>query len=233
MSRFVDLSHTLETGMPGSSMTGPDGRRFQATAEIATVLDHEESAPLYDGKAAFAFTRASFHTSIGTYVDSPFVRFPAGRDVAALTLDELILPGRRVAARGRAPGTPLGFAEMDLPSDLEGRAVLVDFGWDAHWGTATYGTPPFIARDAIDALIDAGVRLVGLDTPNADDRRDPERPAHTRLLAAGVLIVENLRNLAALGARPFRFYALPVKARGAASMPVRAFGEFLDGEAAT
>jgi len=37
MSRFVDLSHTLETGMPGFSMTGPDGRRLQATAGIATV----------------------------------------------------------------------------------------------------------------------------------------------------------------------------------------------------
>lgn len=98
MSRFVDLSHTLETGMPGFSMAGPNGRCFQATAEIATVLDHDDSAPLYDGKAAFAFTRASFHTSIGTYVDAPFVRFPTGRDVAALTLDELVLSGWRAAS---------------------------------------------------------------------------------------------------------------------------------------
>jgi len=66
MSRFVDLSHTPETGMPGFSMTGPDGRGFQATAETATMLDHQDSAPLYDGKVAFAFTRANFHTSIGT-----------------------------------------------------------------------------------------------------------------------------------------------------------------------
>lgn len=232
MSRFVDLSHALETGMPGFSMTGPDGRRFQATVEITTVLDHKDSAPLYDGKAAFAFTRASFHTSVGTYIDSPFVRFAGARDVAALALDELILPGWRVAARGRAAGTPLALAEMDLPADLAGRALLFDFGWDAHWGTATYGAPPFVAREAIDALIAAGVRLVGMDTPNADDRRDPERPAHTRFLAAGVPIVENLRNLAALGTRAFRFYALPVKARGAASMPIRAFAEFLDGETA-
>jgi len=34
-----------------------------------------------------------------------------------------------------------------------------------------------------------------------------------------ILIVENLRNLAALGAARFRFFAVPIKARGAASMP--------------
>jgi len=32
-------------------------------------------------------------------------------------------------------------------------------------------------------------------------------------------------NLAVLGAAPFRFFAVPIKARGAASMPIRAFAQ--------
>jgi len=45
------------------------------------------------------------------------------------------------------------------------------------------------------------------------------------LILPGVFIVENLCNLAALGAEAFRFFAVPIKVRGAASMPIRAFGE--------
>ena len=74
---------------------------------------------------------------------------------------------------------------------------------------------------AIRALIDSGARLVGVDTGNIDDNRDSERPAHSWLMERDIFIVENLRNLAVLGAVPFRFFAVPIKARGAASMPVR------------
>jgi kynurenine formamidase len=40
-----------------------------------------------------------------------------------------------------------------------------------------------------------------------------------------VLIVENLMNLDALHGKRFRFFAIPLKARRAASMPLRAFAE--------
>ena len=60
---------------------------------------------------------------------------------------------------------------------------------------------------------------------NVDDTRDPARPTHTRLLARDILIVENLTGLAALHGRRFRFFAVPIKARRTASMPVRAFAE--------
>ena len=42
-----------------------------------------------------------------------------------------------------------------------------------------------------------------------------------RLLACGIFIVWNLRNLAALGAVRFHFFAVPIKARGAASIAPR------------
>jgi len=66
---------------------------------------------------------------------------------------------------------------------------------------------------------------VGIDTWNVDDVGDPSRPAHTRLLAAGVLIVENLCNLHALPSDGFRFYAVPPRVARGASFPVRAFAE--------
>lgn len=83
MSRFVKASHTLASGMPGLTVGGPEGCRFEATAKIATVSDHRESAPLYAGKVAFAFTGAEFHVSDGAYVDSPRGRFLTGCEAEA------------------------------------------------------------------------------------------------------------------------------------------------------
>ena len=53
-----------------------------------------------------------------------------------------------------------------------------------------------------------------------------ERPAHSRLLKNEILIVEDLRGLEALHGKAFRFFAMPLPVRGAASMPVRSSRRF-------
>lgn len=65
--------------------------------------------------------------------------------------------------------------------------------------------------------------LVGIDTLVIDSTQDPTRPAHTFLLRAGILIVENLTGLEDLLAETFTFVAVPVKVARAAAFPVRAF----------
>jgi kynurenine formamidase len=72
-------------------------------------------------------------------------------------------------------------------------------------------------------LVDGAAAIVGIDSLNIDDTKDPARPAHTRLLAAGIPIVEHLCNLAALPGEGFRFTAVPPPVRGLGSFPVRAY----------
>ncbi|MGH2677826.1 MAG: hypothetical protein ACRDHB_05650 [Actinomycetota bacterium] len=67
---------------------------------------------------------------------------------------------------------------------------------------------------------------MGVDFNNVDDTTDPARPAHTRLLGAGIPIVEHLTNLVALPDDGFRFFAVPPRIVRGASFPVRAFAEF-------
>jgi kynurenine formamidase len=222
MSQFVDLSHVLETGMPGFTFTLPDGARVQSTVSVTQAMTHEQSRPMYRDGVEFTLTELRLHTSAGTYLDAPFVRWRQGRDIAALELEQLVLPGLLVDLSGQAPGS-----EAELPADLDvsGKAVLVRFGWDRYWGDELYRNPPFIGRRSLQFLIDGGAKLYGVDTPNADSGKDPQRPAHSWLLDKDVLIVENLRNLATLAGHTFRFYAVPVKVAGAASMPIRAFAE--------
>jgi arylformamidase len=107
--------------------------------------------------------------------------------------------------------------------------VLVRSGWDERWGTEAYWQPgPCLSMEALELLLQARPKLVGVDCWNVDDIDDPARPAHTRLLAEGILIVENLCNLDALPTSGFRFSAIPLRIVGGASIPVRAFAEIVE-----
>jgi kynurenine formamidase len=223
--RFVDLSHPFEDGMPGFRMETEDGTVTEYTAEIRPLFTHEESEPHYDGEAAFEVTEMTFQTSVGTYLDSPYHRYPAGRDIGDLGIDELVAPGVVVDARGLEPYDELGVDALPTGTTLEGRAVLFNFGWDDHWGTEQYRSYPYVSEALIDELIDRNVGLVGVDTINVDDHRDPSRPAHTRFLDEEVFVVENMTGLDALHGESFRLFAVPIKASRTAAMPIRAFAE--------
>ena len=219
--RFVDLSHAIEDGMPGFRMKNADGTLTEYTAHVRPFLTHEQSRPFYQGKAEFEITDLALQTSVGTYIDSPYHRHRTKRNIGQIELDEVILPGVVIDVRGRAAWDAVDFAGAAL--DLKGRAVLFNFGWDQHWASENYYGYPFLSRAALQLLIGAGVRLVGVDTINIDSSRDPERPAHTWLLDKEIFVVENLRGLDQLHGQTFTFFAVPLRVNGAAAMPIRAF----------
>jgi arylformamidase len=222
---LIDLSHTIEDGMPGFKLKNDDGTVTQFTARVHPFLTHDQSRPHYQGKAEFEITEVSFQSSVGTYIDSPYHRHREMRDISRIALEEVILPGVVIDVRGRSPFEAADLADAHQSLDLASKAVLFNFGWDQHWGTDAYFAYPFLSRDAIQALIGAGVKLVGVDTINIDDSHDPERPAHTWLLAREIFIVENLRGLDQLHGHAFTFFAVPLKVKGAAAMPLRAFAQ--------
>ncbi len=219
-SRFIDLSQTFEDGMPGIRRRQPDGSLREETVRLRISRTREESA------AGFESTEISFPTAIATYIDSPYCRYAGKRDIGALDLDDVILPGVVVDCRGRGDRAIVG-AEVLPTASLAGYAVLFLFGWQQHWATERYGAHPAVGPGVVDRLIADGARLLGTDTGSADAPGDPEAPVHSRLLERDVLISENLLNLDRLVGTRFRFFAVPLKARGATSMPVRAFAELI------
>lgn len=72
-------------------------------------------------------------------------------------------------------------------------------------------------------MLEKKVKLAGIDTINIDNPQDAYRPVHTLLLKNNILIVENLCNLGKLIDDEFKFFACPLKVKGAAAFPVRAF----------
>ena len=192
--------------------------------KIGAHIDHAASRPHYNGQAEFYLGRIEMACNVGTYIDSPFHCYPDRADLSELPLDAVAgLPG--IALEAIVADDRSVMAEANS-AELAGRAVLVRSGWDALWREARYWEPgPYLGADLVDRLIEAGARLVGVDIWNVDDTTDPARPAHTRLLAAGVLIVEHMCNLSSLPRDGFRFNAVPLRIVGGASFPVRAYGE--------
>lgn len=219
MPRYVELSHVIRDGLVGYPGFPP--------ARVGAWLTHEASREHYQGQAEFTISEFSMVGNTGTYLDSPYHRDASGADVSGLGLG--MLAGLDAVVVDPVVGEDRAVRLPDGPGDWEGKAVLVRTGWSARYGTQDYWEPgPFLGATALDALLAAGVALVGVDFANVDDTGDPARPAHTRLLRAGVVVVEHLTELAALPAGGFRFSAIPLAIEGAASSPVRAFAELPD-----
>ena len=128
------------------------------------------------------------------------------------------------------PVPPRSIALPVSEQAFQDRAVLIRTGWDKRWGTNSYQQGvPYLAPETIDLLVRDGAALVGVDFSTIDAPVDPSRTARSRLLRAGVLVVENLCNLSALPTDGFRFFAVPLRISGGVAIPVRAFAELLPG----
>jgi kynurenine formamidase len=215
VGRFVDLSFVIEDGMP--ALPG-----FLPEAVVEPILDHEASRARYQGKAEFYLGRVDMAGNTGTYVDAPFHRHRSGDDLSELALERLAGLPALVVDGLDAPGP----VDIRSGAELGGRAVLIRTGWDRRWPDESYWSAgPFLSEGTVDRLLEDEAVLVGVDFTNVDDTSNPARPAHTRLLGAGIPIVEHLRGLDALPASPFRFFAVPPRIVRGASFPVRAFAE--------
>jgi len=215
MSKLVDLSHPIAEGMPVYPGF-PEPR-------IGAHLTHRQSRPHYGDQAEFHVSLYQMVGSLGSYLDSPFHRYPHGQDLSRIPLERVTdLPGVVIDAR-QVSGRALG-PELLRRVRIRERAVLFRTDWSQRWGIDTYWEPaPFLSAELCRHLLSRGALLVGVDFWNVDDTADLSRPAHTSLLAEGVLIAENLTNLAALPPSGFRLHAAPLAIRGGASVPLRAY----------
>ena len=214
---IVDVCHTIHDGMITYKGLPPP--------VIGDHLTRERSREFYAPGTEFHIGKIELVANTGTYLDSPFHRYPQGTDLAGLNLYSLAnLEGIVVRHDVDAPRaiTAAAFSQHDI----EGKAVLFHTGWDMRWRTEAYsdGTHPFITADAAELLVEKGAALVGIDSYNIDDTGTGERPAHSLLLASNIPIVEHLCGLGDLPDSGFRFFAVPVKVKNLGTFPVRAFG---------
>ncbi|MEY2528694.1 MAG: arylformamidase [Verrucomicrobiota bacterium] len=212
---LIDLSHTVEHGMiTYKGLPAPI---------VCDYLSREASRERYAAGTEFQIGKIEMVGNTGTYLDSPFHRYPDGDDLSQLKLETLANLECVVVRATDRQNRAIDRLPIEL-SALRARALLVHTGWDVHWRTDQYFEDhPHLTGELAESLVKAGVALVGIDSFNIDSTDDGTRPVHSSLLGAGIPIVEHLCNLSTVPDRGARFFAVPVKVKGMGTFPVRAF----------
>src|SRR5512138_1084772 len=151
-SKLIDLSHEVQQGMiTYQGLPAP---------VICDYLSREESRQHYSAGTEFYIGKIDMVANTGTYVDSPFHRFPDGIDLSELPLESLVdLEGLVVHAGDEKRGIS---AKAFEGLDVKGKAVLVHTGWSRHWRTDQYFEGhPFLTEDAAKFLAVSEAAFVG------------------------------------------------------------------------
>ncbi|NEA34694.1 cyclase family protein [Streptomyces sp. SID13031] len=216
-AKYVELNHVIRDGMVTlPNLPGP---------VLGKQLTREASREIYAPGTEFEIGLITMVTNTGTYLDSPYHRYPDGHDLTGYTLDRTAdLPA--VVVRLEDSGS-LGIDAAALATyDVRGKAVLLHTGDDARFNTPQYVEEAhFLTRDGAEWLIANGAVLVGIDAANIDDMTDGTRPAHTLLLGAGIGIVEHLTSLAQVPPTGATFTATAPRIAGLGTFPVRAYAK--------
>jgi kynurenine formamidase len=159
-------------------------------------------------------------THTGTHMDAPSHFKAGGKSV------EMINPGRFVASAVMLRIPKKANETITVP-DLKGHkirkgdTVVMATGWEQQ--NQNYMTEnPGLSDKAADYLVEIGVNAVCVDGPSIDPGFDSKFSAHNILLPAGVIVVENLCNLASIAEKRFTLVIAPLKLSGASGSPVRA-----------
>lgn len=201
----LDLSHTISDTMPLWPGTPPV--RMEALSDYASGGCRE--------------TMLSLTTHTGTHIDAPAHLLPHGPTLDSMNPAQFAGSAAVLDCRNRGRVT-LSFMQS-YASVLDRVEFLLFYtGWSQYWQTSDYfGEYPTLDEDAARYLAARRLKGVGSDTISMDSFMDAELPIHKILLGAGMILIENLRNLKGLSGREFFLTASPLKIRNADGAPAR------------
>lgn len=207
--KLLDLTHTIRTEMP----VFPGGEQ----PAFSRVGDYEP-----DG---FREMRLQLTTHTGTHMDAPAHVIPGGETLDRIPAERFLGRALKIDCRDLKEGeaiSPERIRRYGTAAE-EAEFLLFCLGWDARWGTEEYfGDYPCLDADAEALLERGGYKGIGFDGPGPDPVWDESLPRHKGLLKAGLLLIENLKDLSRCPEGPFWFGCFPLKAEGSDGAPVRA-----------
>jgi arylformamidase len=215
-----------ESGKPRAESGWID---ITATLDPATTPVYEGDAPmkfefLKNMRTGDGFTLSAYSMGAhsGTHIDAPMHFIRDGASIDRIPLEPLIGPVRVI----EIPDAVQAIDASELNRHQWRGATRLFFrtrssmrGW---MRSPTFHRDfAFIAPDAAQLLVDAGVRLVGIDYISAEQFGAPAPLTHRILLGKGIPIVEGLA-LEGVRAGEYEVIVLPIKVAGHEGAPARA-----------
>ena len=212
--RVIDLTHTIESGMPVYPGTEPP------------IL---EPANTYD-RDGFRETKISMYSHTGTHMDPPAHLFRDRKTLDAFPPEQFIGKALVIDCTSLKEGEPI---TMDHLSRYGTKAETADFllfylGWDACWGSEAYfGDYPCIDDSVLEYILEGNYKGIGFDVIGLDPIADGNLTRHKKLFQTRDIInIENLCNLGLCGNDLFWFSCFPLKIRDCDGSPIRAVAWF-------
>jgi arylformamidase len=203
--RTIDISLPIEDGMAGFPGDPP--------VEVRKVRSLERG-DRYD------LSQLSMGTHSGTHVDPPS-HFLRGRPTVD-ALDFTVLNGPCSVVRTLSGVREVGPEDVArLPAGTV-RALFRTRNSE-QYAAGRPMDPEFVAvgLEAASALLDRGVKLVGIDGPSVDRANSKAFPVHRALLGTGVILIEGLQ-LSEAPEGPYELRCLPLRVAAGDGAPCRA-----------
>jgi arylformamidase len=188
-----------------------------------------QSAAIADGDAANV-SLLHFGAHTGTHVDAPAHFIEGASKVDAMPLDALVGTARVI----EMPNDVDAITASHLSAQsIEGATrILFKTRSSAFWSNTASGFRQdftYIAPDAARALVQSGVRLVGIDYLSVEKFQSERHETHNILLSNGIVIIEGL-DLREVAAGDYELICLPLKIAGGTGdgAPARAILRTMD-----
>jgi len=205
----IDLTHTLETGMP--VFPGDTAPSFKI------VMTHKN-----DGAQVIRMDIATHH---GTHLDCPLHFFENRASTDQSAIENFYGPACMIDCTtfGEDEEIPLEHL-LKINIDWEEISwVIIYTGWYRHWGTQKYFDHfPVLSVEAAEFLQSKNLKGIGLDVISIDAIESVDYPIHNIVLGNGMYIIENLTNLHSVATNKFTLVAFPLKIKNGDGSPVRA-----------
>jgi arylformamidase len=157
----------------------------------------------------------------GTHVDAPSHFIAGAAGVADVSMDTLVGSATVIDLPDRVSAIDRGVVEgLDL---VRVRRVLFRTSNSRYRLERLTFDPEYVAitADGAEALVEAGIRTVGLDYLSIEQYDAAAPLAHLALLGAGVAVIEGC-DLRAVVAGDYQLYCLPLRLAGSEAAPARA-----------
>ena len=200
MPKIYDVTVPLSPDVP----VFPGDPRFELTPTHEIAKGHP-----------YNLARLVLGTQTGTHVDAPYHFLADGATVDALPLEILVGKARVVELSQRDRVGRDDLAALDLRDDL--RVLLKTRSGQLR---QRHEEAVYLTEDAASYLVQAGIKLVGIDHLSFEKPGSSEYPAHHVLLGAGVVIVEGL-DLSDVAPGEYELVCLPLRIAGADGAPAR------------
>ncbi len=211
--QIYDLTFDIETGMPSCGTPWHQKVEISPLGKICDVGRNTH--------------RILLGSHSGTHMDAPCHFIENGSSIERL--DTYLMWGKATAIDFRSKGSGSVVTLSDVQTIHVKERLIFVFGWYHKWKTNEYYNGfPYFETNAVEYLINKGMKVMALDTPSPDDgsaiqeKGRSDSPNHMLLLKNNVMIIEYLNNTDVLHhGREYEIVALPLKIKDSDGSPAR------------